>query len=426
MHNNIAKIRLNNGIRIVTEEIPAVRSVAIGIWVGAGSRHECEKNKGITHFIEHLLFKGTSNRSASDIAESLESVGGQLNAFTSKEITCYYAKVLDEHFDLAVDVLSDMFFNSLFAEKAINKERGVVEEEIKMYEDTPDELIHDVFVQTVWPNHPLGRPILGTVESLSKITREDIITYIRDNYIPERIVIAVAGNIKHTDVQDKLRPLFEGMKNEAGTAIDISTPHHTKPNVSNLYRETGQVQICLGTKGLSQIDERIYSIYILNSILGGGSSSRLVQSIREERGLAYSVYSYHAAFHDTGLFTFYAGTSPTKYDEVIDLIIRETSSIVKDGINSRELERTKEHLKGNLYLGLESVGSRMTRLGRTELSMGKTLTADQVVEKLSAVTREDVQEIAKELFAEGDFNLSTIGPLKEQVNIESYLKQLLS
>ena len=261
------KKQLENGVRILTEKVPGVRSVSLGVWVGAGSRHENEDNAGISHYIEHMLFKGTEKRSATDIAEALDSVGGQLNAFTTKEYTCYYTKTLDEHFDLALDVLADMFFNSQFAEKALEKERSVIEEEIKMYEDTPDEFIHDLFVNTAWPEHPLGKPILGTMESLSKIKRQDIFAYLKEKYVANRIVIAVAGNIKHEEIQEKLAAIFARMEPQTGKE-ELVPPEQTAENATNLTREIGQVQICLGTGGLSQHDERLYVATILNNVLG--------------------------------------------------------------------------------------------------------------------------------------------------------------
>lgn len=417
--DDIVKVQLKNGVRVVTEKVPGVRSVALGIWVGAGSRHEDDQNAGITHFIEHLMFKGTEKRTAPEIAEALDSVGGQLNAFTTKEFTCYYAKTLDEHFDVALDVLSDMFFNSKFSPKAIDKERGVVEEEIKMYEDAPDELIHDLFVQTVWPHHPLGKPILGTIKSLEGMTRDKIISYIQNNYLPERTVIAVAGNIEHQAIQDKVEAIFEKM-NSTKKPMQIQPPEAVEVNVTNLTKDTGQVQICLGTGGLSQHDERIYPIYILNNVLGGGLSSRLVQSIREERGLAYTVFCYHTAFCDTGLFTFYAGTSPTKYDEVITLLMKEIDKVVKDGITEKELNKTREQIKGNLFLGLESVSSRMTRIGRNELCLNKIVRPEEVVQRISAVTLKDVHAIAKDLLGNKEFSLSTIGPLDKPIDLKKY------
>lgn len=418
--NNIKRLQLDNGVRIITEKIEGVRSVALGVWVGAGSGHEDDNNLGITHFIEHLMFKGTQNRSAVDIAESLDAVGGQLNAFTTKECTCYYAKVVDDHFDLALDVLSDIFFNSTFSEKAIEKERGVVEEEIKMYEDTPDELIHDLFVQTLWDEHPLGKPILGTVESLQRIDRQTIIHYMDNNYRPDRVVVAIAGNIEHDEVQEKVRSYFEGMKGK-GIGVTISPPGSVVARQFNLPRETGQVQICLGTKGLSQHDDRLYSAIILNNVLGGGLSSRLVQSVREERGLAYSVYSYHTTFCDTGLFIFYAGTSPTKYDEVIGLFASEIKEIISKGITSKELNKAKEQIKGGIFLGLESVSSRMSRLGRTELCLNKIVTPDEVISSVYDVQLQDVHDTALALFKEQDFCLSTIGLSQPGVDVKNLM-----
>ena len=418
--NNIVKTELENGVRIISEKISGVRSVSTGIWVGTGSRYEKEGREGISHFIEHLMFKGTKNRSAVDIAEALDSVGGQLNAFTTKEFTCYYTKTLDEHFSLGLDVLSDMVFNSTFTEKAIEKERGVIEEEIKMYEDTPDDLIHDLFVQTVWPDHPLGKPILGTIKSLENMQRDDIIKYLQETYLPSRLVIAIAGNIDHQEVQAKAAQIFGAIKpQQVGEKVTI--PENTHAVSSNLTRDTGQVQICLGTGGLSQQDERLYTLHILNNVMGGGLSSRLVQSIREERGLAYSVFSYHSAFCDTGLFTFYAGTSPTKYDEVIHLLLKEVQDIVSKGITEKELNRAKEQIKGNLFLGLESVSSRMTRLGRNELCLNRVVPPSEIVERIFAVTLEEVKQLAKDLFKEKHFTLSTIGPIDKPLDLQSFL-----
>jgi predicted Zn-dependent peptidase len=418
--DNIEKRQLNNGVRILTEQVPGVRSVSMGIWVGAGSRRESEERAGISHFIEHMMFKGTERRSATEIAEALDSVGGQLNAFTTKEYTCYYTKTLDEHFDLALDVLTDMFFNSTFAPQAIEKERNVIEEEIKMYEDTPDELIHDLFVHTAWPEHPLGRPILGTAESLSRFQQSDFLAYLKEKYVANQIVIAIAGNLQHEEIQDKVARVFEKVP-AYHEEIEMAPPEQTKVNVTNLTRDTGQVQICLGTGGLSQHDERLYTASILNNVLGGGLSSRLVQSIREERGLAYSVFSYHTAFCDTGLFTLYAGTGATKYSEVINLLIRGIDQILANGITVKELERAKEQIKGSLLLGLESVSSRMTRLGRNELCLKRIIPLSEIVERITAVTLDDVKALADELFSDKRYTLSTIGPIKEPINLQSFL-----
>ncbi|MGI6227119.1 MAG: M16 family metallopeptidase [Peptococcales bacterium] len=407
---NYETSKLSNGIRVVSEYIPYVKSVAVGIWVGAGSRFEDERQNGISHFLEHLFFKGTEKRTAKDIAESLDAVGGQLNAFTTKEYTCYYAKVLDEHLELAIDVLSDMFFNSKFSEKDINKEREVIIEEIKMYEDTPDEIIHDVFSQTIWEGHPLGKPVLGTEETISTFSKADFLNFIDTHYVPDNIVIALAGRVEHAKVIELLEKLFGQAKK--GNVHKYPLPPHNHSQMQNIYRDVGQVQICLGSPGLPQDHPQIYPLFILNSVLGGGLSSRLVQEVREERGLAYSVYSYHSSFSDAGLFTFYAGTRPDNYEQVIQLIIREAFSIKEYGITEKELTKSKEQLKGNLYLGLESVGSRMTRIGRSLLCLNRLITPEEVVANIDQVSLKDVKELASSIFQEDKFTITTIGPIK--------------
>ncbi|MDR1205528.1 MAG: insulinase family protein [Peptococcaceae bacterium] len=413
---DVSKLTLPNGVRIVTERMEGVQSVALGIWVGAGSRLENGQNSGVSHFIEHLMFKGTGKRTAKDIAEALDGVGGQMNAFTSKECTCYYTRTLDEHFDLALDVLSDMFFNSAFKQEAIDMERGVVEEEIRMYEDTPDDLIHDLLVQTAWPDHPLGRPILGTLESLGGIRRAEILDYIGRAYVPDRVVVAAAGRLEHEEIQQKIRLRFESMKQVQGLDTPAA-PAATVPVGSNQWKDTEQIQLCLGVNGLKVDDADIYSLHVLNNVLGGGLSSRLVQSIREERGLAYSVYSYHSAFCDTGLFALYAGTSPSKYQEVLDLLLKELESLVEKGITQKELEKAQEQIKGSLILGLESASSRMSRLGKNELALNRMIPPSEVVERVSAVTLEGVRELAGRLFREKKITVSTIGRLEEAVRL---------
>lgn len=419
-NDDVVKTQLENGVRIISEKIPGVRSVSTGIWVGVGSRHENNGQEGTAHLIEHLMFRGTKKRSASDIATALDSVGGQLNAFTTKEFTCYYTKTLDEHFYLGLDVLTDMFFNSTFSEESIEKEKSVITEEIKMYENTPDDLIHDFFMQTVWPDHPLGKPILGTIESLENIQREDLLNFLKEKYIPERVVVVVVGNLNHEEVQSKVSELFINRQPYTNTTR-LALPKRASGASTHLKRDIGQVQICLGTDGLSQKDERLYVLYILNNILGGGLSSRLVQSIREERGLAYSVFSYHSTFCDTGLFTFYAGTSPNKYYEVIDLFIKEIQQVVQYGITATELKRAKDQFKGNLLMGLENVSNRMSRLGRNELCLAKIISPTEIIKRVSSVTLDEVHELAHELFGENHFTLSTIGPLDQPLDLQAHL-----
>lgn len=407
------KTQLPNGLRILTEEIEHVRSAALGIWVGAGSRDEREGYEGTAHFIEHMFFKGTEHRNARALAESLEAVGGQLNAFTTKEYTCYYAKVLDEDIDLAIDVLSDMFFNSLYDEKEIEKEKNVVIEEIKMYEDSPDEIIHDVFSEHVWNDHPLGKPILGTEESIRSLTREKIMLFLNDHYAPDNVVIAVAGKIKHEEVVQKLSAQF-GTFQRGGRRVLEGTPTGQKVEHYQL-KETEQTHIILGVPGLGQDDKDIYAMHIFNNILGGGLSSRLFQEIREQRGLAYSVFSYHATYVDTGLFVIYAGTSPKNTQEVIECILEEVLNIKQNGMSAQELERIKAQIKGGLYLGLEAVSSRMSRLGKTELTYNRVLSPEEVVEKLESVTLEDILRVIGRLWQRDKISIMTLGPAHEVV-----------
>lgn len=397
---------LPNGVRILTEEIDHVKSVAIGLWVGTGSRNETVGYEGISHFIEHMFFKGTENRTARQLAESLEAVGGQLNAFTTKEFTCYYAKVLDEDISLAINVLSDMFFNSRFDSKEIDKEKNVVIEEIKMYQDTPDELIHDLFSQHVWNGHPLGKPILGIEETIHSLNQEKVRHYLETRYTPDKVVIAVAGKIKHEDIVQQLS-IF-GDFNRQREQLELGEPRGSIVRKS-IGKDTEQMHLVIGVPGLGQDDDDMYALHILNNILGGGLSSRLFQEIREQRGLAYSVYSYHSTFIDTGLFAIYAGTSPSKTEEVIKCVLNEMNIIKTEGITEEELKRTKAQIKGNLYLGLESVSSRMSRLGKTELSFGRVKTAEEAVEKLEKVTLEDLKRLMERLWIKDKMSILTLG-----------------
>ncbi|MGI6119510.1 MAG: M16 family metallopeptidase [Desulfosporosinus sp.] len=413
------KTVLPNGVRIVTEEIEHVRSVAIGIWVGAGSRDEREGYEGISHFIEHMFFKGTEHRTARALAESLEAVGGQLNAFTTKEYTCYYAKILDENLDLAIDVLNDMFFYSVFDEKEIEKEKNVVIEEIKMYEDSPDDLIHDIFSEKVWHEHPLGKPILGTETSIRALNRNKIMLFLSEHYAPDNVVIAVAGKIKHEDIVAKLFNQFGTFQRGGRRVLEGTPTAHTIEYYQK--KDTEQMHILLGVPGLGQDDDDIYAMHIFNNVLGGGLSSRLFQEIREQRGLAYSVYSYHATYADTGLFAIYAGTSPKNTKKVIECILQELKEIKQQGITSIEIARTKAQIKGSLYLGLEAVSSRMSRLGKTELTYNRVLTPEEVIEKLEKVTLKDVSRMIERLWQRDRISIMTLGPTGHEIILSDLL-----
>ncbi len=403
------KTVLDNGVQIVSEEVPGVHSVAFGIWIGTGSHYEDSTEAGISHLIEHLLFKGTKKRTAKEIAETIESVGGHLNAFTSKEYTCYYARVLDEHLPLAIDVLADMYFSPLFTPEDIEREKKVVQEEIRMYEDSPDEIIHDIFSQTIWDGHPLGRPVIGTRDSVAALSREKIISFYEQHYCPSKLVLALAGNIKHDKALSLLKPLFAG---EPPKNIEChTTPPQAKAAFKHFYKPLEQVQLCLGAPGVSQQDEQIYTLQVLNNILGGGSSSRLFQKIREERGLVYSIYSYYAAFRDTGLFVIYAGTSPGNFNEVLEVTWEEMKSIAEDGVTSGELNRSKEQIKGGLFMASESVSHRMYRLGKSHLIYNRLITPEEVLQKIYLVSREDVQKLALELLEPARLTVTVLGNL---------------
>ncbi|MGB9886343.1 MAG: M16 family metallopeptidase [Moorellales bacterium] len=415
------KVTLPNGTRLVVEEIPYFRSAAVGIWVKAGSRDEEPSLRGVSHFLEHLLFKGTVRRSARQIAQELEAVGGVLNAFTTKEYTCFYAKVLAEHLPLAVDVLADMFFNSVMAEKDIEKEKRVVLEEIRMYDDSPDELVHDLFAQALWPHHPLGWSVLGTYETVGALDRQRILGYYRDYYSPGNTVVAVAGGITASKVIDLLGPIF-GTPASPGRSR-VSQPPLAQATVQLTGRDTEQVQLCLGTPGLAQDDPLIYALQILNNVAGGGLSSRLFQEIREERGLAYAVYSYHSSYVDSGLFAVYAGTAPDTVEEVVELVLRELGRLKKEPITAEELQRAKEQIRGNLLLNLENVSYRMSRLGKTELCFDRVITTEEILENINRVTREEVQQVAQRLFVPEHFALTALGPIKKEIDLGGLLTQ---
>ncbi|MCL6639317.1 MAG: insulinase family protein, partial [Firmicutes bacterium] len=416
------KTTLDNNVHILTEEVPHVRSVAVGFWVDVGSRDEVPEINGISHFIEHLMFKGTARRTAKQIAEELDAVGGQLNAFTTKEYTCYYARVLDEHIDLAIDVLSDMLFASKFDAADIDRERNVIIEEIKMYEDAPDELVHDIFSGTMWQGHALGRPIIGTAEVIAGLSRDTILSFYDKYYRPGNMIVAAAGNIKHGEVIEKVgRVMGERAGKVDGRTLVAPQPRR---DIACRNKDTEQVHLCVGTPGLKLDDEKIYVFQVVNTILGGGLSSRLFQEIREQRGLVYSVYSYHTSYHDTGLFCIYAGLSKQNVDEVLHLIFKQISDIQKNGVKETELQRAKDQLKGNLFLSLENVNTRMSRLGKSQLYLGEVVPPEEIVEKVSRVTAADVQELVRDMLKPEKFSLAAIGPWADCGSLEKSLEQL--
>ncbi|MBP1931543.1 M16 family metallopeptidase [Ammoniphilus resinae] len=404
----IEKYTLDNGVRVVIEKIPTVRSVALGIWVGTGSRYETPENNGISHFTEHMLFKGTHARSAKEIAESFDQIGGHVNAFTSKEYTCYYARVLDEHAPIALDILSDMFFHSKFDEDELHKERKVVIEEIKMYDDTPDDLVHDLISKASYQTHPLGYSILGTEEVLNNLNQEKMLEYVSQRYTPDRIVLSVAGNISEK-LLEMIKTKFSRMDRQKSAGI--LTPPEFHPELKVRKKDTEQAHLCISFPGYEVGHPDVYPLILMNNILGGSMSSRLFQEVREERGLAYSVFSYHSSYRDSGLFTIYAGTAPKQLEEVTQVITDTLAKLKAKGISQEELKKGKEQLKGSLMLSLESTNSRMSRLGKNELMLGKHLTLDEIIERVNQVTLDNVQNTINTIF-NNKMSVALVSPLE--------------
>lgn len=406
----IIKHTCKNGVRIVLEPIQTVRSIAIGVWIGAGSRHESKEINGVSHFLEHMFFKGTKTKTAREIAEAFDSIGGQVNAFTSKEYTCYYAKVLDDHAAFALDVLADMFFNSTFEEGELSKEKNVVLEEIKMYEDTPDDLVHDLLSSATYANNGLGFSILGTEKTLETFNGDTLRQYMNEYYIPEQVVISIAGNIDETFVQ-AVESYF-GSYTTGGKGKQIETPIFHTDKITRVKKDTEQAHLCLGFNGLKVSDPNIYDLIVLNNILGGSMSSRLFQEVREQRGLAYSVFSYHSAYEDCGTVTIYSGTSNNQLDVLYDTMVHTIEKLKQESVTDKELTNSKEQLKGNLMLGLESTNSRMSRNGKNELLLGYHRSLDEIIDSINGVNHESIRNMIHTIF-EGDCAVALVSPTGE-------------
>ena len=405
------KTLLKNGIRVVSENIPSVRSFSAGIWITTGSRDEDSAENGISHFIEHLAFKGTKNRSAHDIAKEIDSVGGILNGFTEREYTCFHAKVLDQHWPLAIELLSDIFLNSVFDPREIERERNVILQEIKMVEDTPDDYIHDLFNEVFWEGHSLGYPIVGRKERVNSFDRETIRRYFDEHYRSNNLVISMAGNIDHDEVVGRIEDTFGRLQERM--EVGKRNPPEPSPRIGIFPRDLEQVHLCLGTKGIPQTHRMRYSGYVLNTLLGRGMSSYLFQEIREKRGLAYSVYSYRPAYFDVGQLVVYAGTARASLEDVVRLTIKQFDTFRKGRIREDELRRAQEQLKGNLLLSLESSDSWMTRLAQNEMYFGKYIPIEEVIKSIEGVTSSEVIRLAQDLFREDLFCLVVLGPIGE-------------
>ncbi len=413
-HPHIAQYRkttLDNGIRVVTERIPSVRSVSLGVWADVGSRDESPSWNGITHFLEHMVFKGTRNRSVTDIARSLESLGGYLNAFTTKEHTCFYARVLDAHVPRAMDVLSDLVLHATFRRRELEREKLVVIEELKNSEDSPEDIIHDYFDKALFPRHPLGFPIIGTEENLRRFRQDDLHTYVSRHYRPDRIVVSAAGNLDHPALVRLVERCFRGAR--AGSGQRRRTPgptHNAKRVLAEFTRPIQQAHVCLGTIAYGIRHRERFPQLVMNALLGEGMSSRLYQVIREKHGLAYTVYSYLTMLSDTGVFGAYLGTDRKNIDNAVELVYRELERLKTRMVSRSELARTKAQIKGTMMLGLENMSSRMMRLGSGEITFGSFATLDEILRKIDAVTPEAVQRVANRLFHRQELSTVIIRP----------------
>jgi len=411
---------LPSGLRLVTESMPHVRSVTAGVWVTRGSRHEADAESGVAHFIEHMLFKGTTTRSAQAIAQTIDSIGGQLDAFTAKEHASYYIKVLDEHMQIAMDLLSDMVLRPALAPVDITKEQSVILEEIKMVEDAPDDLVHEMFSQRFWAKHPLGRPILGTADTISAFSRGGLREYFDRTYVAPNVVIAAAGHLEHARLRDMVGKAFGELPNRKPT--EVTQPPAVTPGLFERRKDIEQSHVCIGTPAYPQAHPDRHAVYVLNTILGGSMSSRLFQHIREERGLAYAVFSSLTTYSDAGTITVYAGCANDKVAEVIELTLAELRQLRDDEVPAEELRRAKDHLKGSLMLSLENTSSRMAHLARQELYFGRHFTLDDTLVSIEAVTAEDVQRVAIDLFRDSGLVATVVGPKGASPFTEDRLK----
>jgi len=406
----IRRSRLANGTRVVSERMPDAHSVTIGFWVGAGSRHEDPAIAGASHFLEHLLFKGTAERSAREIAEAVDAVGGEMNAFTTKEYTAYYVRILDESLDLALDILSDVVWAPAFRPDEVDCERQVILEEIRMHEDTPDELVHSLFAEALFPGQTVGREVLGERDAIVAMTRDEIAGFHHHHYRAGNVVVAAAGNVDHERLVDGIAARFTGGLGDREPRPEAEI--RPAGAVRVLHRPTEQAHLMMGMRGLSRHDDRRFALSVLSTALGGGASSRLFQEIRENRGLVYSIYSFVSHYAATGTFGVYAGCQPGKADEVLAIVADQLADIVAKGLTDDEIARGKGQIRGGMVLGMEDAESRMSRLGKSELSYGETMDLDELLGRVDAVTSEAVQEVAAAVLTRPTC-LGVVGPFAE-------------
>jgi len=408
------KLILDNGIRLVTERIPTLKSVTIGIWVDVGSRDEGPAQAGYSHFIEHMFFKGTTTRSATDISREIDALGGEINAFTTRETTAFYVKVLDQHLPKALDLLSDLFLRSRLGKKEIEKEKQVILEEIRMVQDDPEDLVQELHSKLVMGRHPLSRSILGRESTVAQISRQDLLRYIAMHYHPEKIVIAVAGNFDLPKLEATIARTFGKYRNPSRAVPSKRWPAELCGGVTMKQKPLEQVHLCVGLPGVAAGHKDRYAVYALNSVLGGSVSSRLFQEIREKRGLSYSIYSFLSGYSDSGTVTVYAGTQAREVERVLDLVCREIRKLAKQGIDRDELKRTKDQMKGGLMLTLESSHSRMNKLAKDELIAGSHTTLEEMILEIDAVTEQQVFHVAQDSFMSKQIALTGLGPLSSR------------
>jgi predicted Zn-dependent peptidase len=419
MDQPIQKTTLANGIRILSKQMPHAYSVSMGVWVNVGARDESADENGLCHLIEHMIFKGTRKRSAYTIAKEFDAIGGHTNAFTSFENTCYHARVLDEHLDKMVGILTDIFLNSVFEDKELEKERPVIFQEISMVEDSPEEYVHVLSSNAFWGDNPLGRSILGTRENIMRFDSNAIKSFFQRFYQPEHILISVAGNVDHLRIVDLLAPDFESAVRGDGLPKRQTPQGQTRITLN--HRNLEQVHICMGSKGISITDPRRYAFSLLNTIFGGNMSSRLFQRIRERRGLAYAVYSFISSYVDTGMFGAYVGVTPEKAVEAVRLILEEMRRLKSEAVTTAELEDAKNYTKGNLLLASESVDNQMVRLAQNEINFGYHVPLQEVVDRIEAIKPDDIIDLAEDLFKEDRYALTTLGPVSDHAAFENLL-----
>jgi predicted Zn-dependent peptidase len=411
----VIKYKLDNGLVVILEPIDSVVSISAGLWVKVGSRHENADQSGYAHFLEHMMFKGTEKYSAKDIARIVDRVGGQHNAATNREYTCYYINVISDYLDLSIELLSDMYHRSLFDAEEIGKEKNVIIEEIRMYEDTPDELVHDVFMECMMSDHPLGHSILGSVDSIKNAGRENLIDFLDEFYTDSNCIFVIAGKFDPDEANSLISKYFPD------PSRPMSVKSFSENSRSRIYRKhvernLEQIHFCLGTEGLNKVDDDRWALFALSTILGGSMSSRLFQNIREKEGLCYSVYSFHSSYADTGVFGVYCGSSPENYRRALDLILKECGTLLRNGVSEQELDEAKAFMKGNLALSLESTEVRMSQLARSEMAYGRYYGFDEIVEQINRVTLDDFSRVCRKLFGAGKMTLVSIGKLGSQAD----------